>query len=145
MNLKEVHIEEILKEFDEEDIEYLRQMVRDHNATHIVLAENNNMSSSALGQKTAMVVGGTSSYSLEECEGKWLNDLPSQRQYFTKYAPTQGWIEDFNRSDFNDEMSDLIDQFMADKKISEEEFCRMQKEIEKKYNIFEYRNPNNGE
>lgn len=139
--MQESTIEEILMNFDEEEIEYLKQTVKDHNATHIVLAENNNMSSSAFGQKTVMVVGGTSSYRLEECEGKWLNDLPSQRQYFTKYASTDGWIEDFNRDAFNDEMSGLIEQFMADNKISEEQFCELQKAIERKYNIFDYKKP----
>jgi len=130
--MEEVTIEEILMNFDEEDLKYLKEQARELDATHIVLAENNNMSASRFGQQSAMLVGGKASYTLDECEGKWLNDLPSQRQYFTKYAPVHGWIDDGNREAFNDEMGALIDQYMSDKYITDEEFLEMQKAIERK-------------
>ena len=136
--MEEVTIEEIIMNFDKEDIEYLKQQVKELNGTHIVLAENKNMSSSRFGQKSAIIVGGKASYKINDCNGKWLNDLPSQRQYFTKYAIVQGWIDDRNQEKFNEEQTALIDQFLSDKNITEVEFLERQKEIERKYNIFEY-------
>lgn len=65
----------------------LRQSVIANKATHVVLFRNNDMWSSQLGSKTAMCVGPTCTCTTpEECEGKHLNDLPSQRQYPYAYC-----------------------------------------------------------
>jgi len=51
-------------------------------ATHLVLFENPDLRSSELGSRTCAVVGPDNTFkSPQDCVGKWLNDLPSQRQY----------------------------------------------------------------
>jgi hypothetical protein len=51
-------------------------------ATAVVLFRNQQMDSSSFGQQTIMVVGPECTYkSVEEVDGKWLNDAPSQRQH----------------------------------------------------------------
>lgn len=55
-------------------------------AVGIVVFENQDFSSSRFGDRTACLVGPSNTYKTpQECEGKWLNDLPSQRQYPTYY------------------------------------------------------------
>jgi hypothetical protein len=56
--------------------------VRVTGATHLVVFENRDSWSSQLGAKTVVCVGPGCTYRTpEDCEGKWLNDQPSQRQY----------------------------------------------------------------
>ena len=65
----------------------IRSAVERFKATHVVLAENQDMCSSHHGERTVLCVGPENTYKHpEECLGKWLGDLPSQRQYFTHYA-----------------------------------------------------------
>lgn len=55
---------------------------RKPDAIGIVLFENRMMDSSNMGAMTAMIIGPTNTYkTVEECEGKHLNDMPSQRQH----------------------------------------------------------------
>ena len=59
-------------------------------ATHLVLFENQDFWSSQFGAKTVVCVGPGCTYKApEECEGKWLNDLPSQRQYATAWCEVE--------------------------------------------------------
>ena len=56
--------------------------------THIALARNRMMDSSSFGDTSLIVIGpGCACETPEDCEGRWLNDLPSERQYFVEYAP----------------------------------------------------------
>jgi len=56
-------------------------------ATHLVLYENQDMSSSCLGDRSALCVGPSCTRKTpDECDGQWLNDLPSQRQYAVAYC-----------------------------------------------------------
>ena len=51
-------------------------------ATHFALFENLDFTSSQLGRRTCIVVGPNNTFkSPQDCVGRWLNDLPSQRQY----------------------------------------------------------------
>ncbi len=88
MPMKKLTLDELHILFDQEMHPLLASMaVRFQDATHLVVAENLDMSSSQLGERTAMIVGPSNTYkTLEECEGKHLNDLPNQRQYFTSYC-----------------------------------------------------------
>ena len=57
-------------------------------AIGIVLFENQQFDSSCFGQQQALVIGPGRTYeSVEACEGKWLNDMPSQRQHPTCWVP----------------------------------------------------------
>jgi DNA polymerase III epsilon subunit-like protein len=85
--MKEITFDELLEEFDESVHEAICRSIGKNDATHIVVAENVQLDSSLLGARTAMAVGPTcTDKTVEECEGRWLNDLPSQRQYFVRYA-----------------------------------------------------------
>ena len=55
-------------------------------AVGIVVFENQCMDSSSLGSRSAVVVGPSNTYkTVDALVGRWLNDLPSQRQYATSY------------------------------------------------------------
>jgi len=57
-------------------------------AEAVVLFENVTLDSSRLGERTVCIVGpGRGIPSVAECEGQWLNDLPSQRQYPQAFVP----------------------------------------------------------
>lgn len=52
----------------------------------LVVFECQQMDSSSFGSRTALIVGAPFTYkSVEATEGRWLNDLPSQRQYPTSF------------------------------------------------------------
>ena len=87
MNLKYVTIEEILRLFDPVVYPKIREAVKRNGATHIVVAENLMMDSSSFGKRSALCIGPNCTYKTPaDCDGKWLNDLPSQRQYFLSYS-----------------------------------------------------------
>lgn len=85
--MKRISFEALLSEFDESVRPVIPARAQKLGATHVVVFENLDFCSSQLGKKTAVMVGPSCTYtSPEMCEGKWLNDLPSQRQYPTAYA-----------------------------------------------------------
>ena len=85
--LKLLTNEALLKLFDVSVHAAIAASVKRNKATHIVVAECEDFNSSNLGARTAMCVGPTCTYKTpQECDGKWLHDLPSQRQYFNAYA-----------------------------------------------------------
>lgn len=85
--MEELKFFEFLDLFEDDTQEKICQQIIHYDATHVVLAENIDMCSSQFGKRTAMLVGPNNTYkTVEECEGKWLGDLPSVRQYFTKFA-----------------------------------------------------------
>lgn len=85
--MRQLTAQTLLDQFDEEVHDKIREAIKSTQATHIVLFENLDMSSSSLGKRTALCVGPSCTFkSPEDCEGKHLNDLPSQRQYPTGYA-----------------------------------------------------------
>jgi hypothetical protein len=55
-----------------------------------VLFENQDFCSSRFGARTVVCVGPGCTYRTpEECEGKWLHDLPSQRQYAAAWCEVE--------------------------------------------------------
>ena len=66
---------------------------RKPDAIGLVLFENKMFDSSSRGAMTAMVIGPTNTYkSAEDCEGKYLNDMPSQRQYPVAWVPRKEFL-----------------------------------------------------
>ena len=70
----------------------IRSRAREYAATHLVCYECLDMSSPCFGDRTSLVVGGSSTtlHQLEDVDGQHLpqpfNDLPSQRQYPVSYV-----------------------------------------------------------
>jgi len=80
--MREVTWPEFLAYFDPEVHDQIKRVSRGAGVDAVVMFENVQLDSSALGRRTALVVGpGRTAKSVEACAGKWLNDLPSQRQY----------------------------------------------------------------
>lgn len=77
------------------DVEVALQeaLKRKSDAVGLVLFENKMLDSSSRGTMTAMLIGPTNTYkSVEECEGKYLNELPSQRQYPVAWVERKEFI-----------------------------------------------------
>ena len=91
--LQYVTFESILKTFDPSVYSRIKDVVYQTRATHVVLAENMQADSSKFGQHTLLCVGPLCTYKTPtECEGSWLHDTPSERQYFIRYAAVpQEW------------------------------------------------------
>ena len=63
-------------------IPMVREWLKDPKTVGVVLFRNQDMWASKCGASSCVVVGPDKTYkTIEGCEGKWLNDLPSQRQY----------------------------------------------------------------
>jgi len=87
--MQKLTMEEMMDKFDPEVHDAIRRSIKGTNATELILAENQMMDSSAYGSRSCMCAGPTCTYkSHEECEDKWINDLPSQRQYFIAWCQT---------------------------------------------------------
>lgn len=80
--IKEITRKELFEYFDKEVYPALNSLIEHDNTEAIVIFENQNFDSSAFGARTAIKTGENCTYkSFKDCEGKWLYDLPSQRQY----------------------------------------------------------------
>lgn len=87
--MKELSKQELLSLMDRDVHDLIEKNIKKYQATHLVLFENQQMDSSAFGARTVMCVGKNNTYkTVEECEGKWLKDLPSQRQYAVSFCKT---------------------------------------------------------
>lgn len=85
--MKKITYQELLAEMDPSVHENIASAARAKGATHVALARNEQMDSSAFGDKTVAVVGPNCTFKTpEDCAGQWLGDLPSQRKYFVAYA-----------------------------------------------------------
>lgn len=89
--LKQLSKQELLDMFDESVHEkILEAAARYPDAEAIVVFENVDMSSSRLGERSALVVGPSNTFTnVEDASDKWLGDLPSERQYPTAYWPVE--------------------------------------------------------
>lgn len=64
-------------------------------AIAMVEFENMDMCSSHLGDRSAMLVGPSNTYkSVNECDGRWLNDLPSQRKYANRWCLAEDLVSE---------------------------------------------------
>lgn len=84
--MKQITFNELLARMPEVIAQLQRQAA---NAAYLVWCENLQMDSHAFGRSSVLAVGPGKTYAtLEALEGKWLNDLPSERQYPTEYVDT---------------------------------------------------------
>lgn len=88
--MKQLTAKEFLSLFDPSVHDQIKAAAKRYpNATAVVCFENLDMCSSELGHRSALVVGPDNTFtSVEDCRGKHLNDLPSQRQYPVSWCPT---------------------------------------------------------
>lgn len=87
--MKEIPFDELLEHFDPETKSGMLERIGEFGSTHVALMENLQMDSREghYGAMTALLVGPNNTYkTVEELEGRHLNDLPSQRQYCTRFA-----------------------------------------------------------
>lgn len=85
--MKQITFEQLLEMFDPDVHPRLKDNFKQTHVTGMVVFENQQMDSSRFGHRTAMIVGPQCTYkTVEECEGKHLHDLPSQRQYATAFV-----------------------------------------------------------
>lgn len=95
MSIKKVAFDELLKEVDPATVSSVRAMAKKTAATGLVLFRNMDFNSSNFGCQSLVAIGPTCTYKvIEECEGKHLNDLPSQRQYPDMWCPVQSEVQD---------------------------------------------------
>ena len=77
---------EFFDKFDESVHKQMEEKLNMPNVQGFILFENVTFDSSRFGDRTAVVFGNGYTYeSWEIAQGKWLNDLPSQRQHATGY------------------------------------------------------------
>lgn len=87
MSIKRVAFKEMLKELEPEVVIGVKSMAEKTAATGLVLFRNMDMSSSNFGCSSIVAIGPTCTYkTVEDCEGTYLNDMPSQRQYPELYC-----------------------------------------------------------
>ena len=80
--IKRVDLDTFLAEYDPSVHGKIKRLLRERAVSAVVDFVNVCLDSSQLGARTAVIVGPGCTYkSVEDCEGKWLNDLPSRRQY----------------------------------------------------------------
>ena len=85
--MKQITKAELMEKMDKSVHPAIEARALDNKATHLVLFENQDMCSSQLGARTVVCVGPECTYKMpEQCEGKWLHDLPSQRQYAVAFC-----------------------------------------------------------
>jgi hypothetical protein len=85
--MKQVTKEEVMKQMDESVYPAIEVSIVKNKATHLVMFENQVFDSSQFGARSVVCVGPECTYKTpQECEGHWLHDLPSQRQYATTFC-----------------------------------------------------------
>ena len=84
--MQELKLEALIAMFDSSVRARIEELAADPETTGLVVFENQQMDSSHFGDRSVMCVGPNRTYkTVEECEGRWLNDLPSQRKYATAF------------------------------------------------------------
>ncbi len=82
MTLFQISLRQMLALMDESVRNRVVALARQPGTTHLVFFENQMLDSSACGQSTVLAIGPSGTYkTLADVQGKWLHDLPSQRQY----------------------------------------------------------------
>lgn len=88
--MKQLTLPELLELFDPEVHQQLKSLASRPGAS-LVVYENHNLSSSRLGDRTALLVGPGCTYGSVTEAPPWLGDLPSERQqpiaFFTPRPP----------------------------------------------------------
>jgi len=82
MALSKISLGQMLALMDESVRGRVVALARNPGTTQLVFFENNLLDSSSRGQSTVLAIGPSCTYkTIAEVQGKWLHDLPSQRQY----------------------------------------------------------------
>lgn len=77
---------DVLALFDASAHENIINVANREGVDGVVIFENVNLDSTACGSRTACIFGpGCTIKTIEQVDGMWLNDLPSQRQYPQSY------------------------------------------------------------
>ena len=85
--MKEITWKELLSLFDPIVHDALTNPPASIGATHMVVFENLQLDSSHIGERTGVFVGTNCDFkTLAQVNGRWLKDLPSQRQYPVAFA-----------------------------------------------------------
>jgi len=91
--MKELQGNEFFDLFDPEVHQTLKDVAKKFDADGMIVFENLQMDSSQFGERTAVVFGSCCTYkTAQDAEGKWLYDLPSQRQYATAWVDAV-WLD----------------------------------------------------
>lgn len=93
--LKMLTKQEFFALFDESVHDRIREVMQRYpDAEAVVVFENVDFCSSQFGARSALPVGPSNTFkSVSDTEGKWLNDLPSQRQYPQAFCPRLDVLE----------------------------------------------------
>ena len=82
MALSQISLGQMLALMEESVRNRVLALARNPGTTQLVFFENQMLDSSSRGQSTVLAIGPSCTYkTIAEVAGKWLNDLPSQRQY----------------------------------------------------------------
>ncbi len=82
MPLFQISLGQLLALMDPSVRDRVLALARNPGTTHLVFFENQMLGSSACGKSTVLAIGPSCTYkTLADVQGKWLYDLPSQRQY----------------------------------------------------------------
>ncbi|RLC75316.1 MAG: hypothetical protein DRI61_15115 [Chloroflexi bacterium] len=85
--MERLTFEALSSKFDPSVRDRLKRLWDEPNTTALVLFECRDFWSSRFGQRSALAVGPGRTYvHWKACEGKWLNNLPSQRLHAVAYA-----------------------------------------------------------
>ncbi len=80
--MKNVSLDSMLEDSTDEVRLKVREIVQRSDVTHLVKFQNQMLDSSSLGESSFVIIGpGCTFKNLDAVNGKWLKDLPSQRQY----------------------------------------------------------------
>jgi len=84
--MKKINKEQLLELFDPSVHGKIEELLAKSDVNGAIVFENHDMCSSNLGARTAVIYGDNQTYkTAEQAHGKWINDLPSQRQYADSY------------------------------------------------------------
>jgi hypothetical protein len=82
MTISQISLNQMLALMDESVRDRVVALAHNPGITHLVFFENQALDSSHLGESSVVAIGPENTFkSLADIEGKWLHDLPSQRQY----------------------------------------------------------------
>jgi hypothetical protein len=85
--MKKVAMSAQLEGYGGKPLEQINALLDRDDVDGLISFENQQMDSSSFGVRTQVAYGPGCTYKKpEDVEGKWLNDLPSQRQYPVSYA-----------------------------------------------------------
>jgi hypothetical protein len=90
MALKEVTMAELLADATKYELEHVQEIVQALRPAYLVRLENQQMDSTCFGDRAFLCVGPNQTYKTpQECEGKPIGNLPSQRMYPVAFAKVE--------------------------------------------------------